>query len=134
MLRSRFITARGASRLMIKRPSGVIILVTDSPARAYVQGTTAIGVAFRAIENLTQNLAFEITPFGVGSSGLRTMANADSGSIQDTIDCLADKLNLTKERAMAQIARSNFLKVTATVQDTANAALRIASDCARMLT
>lgn len=35
---------------------------------------------------------------------------------------------------MAQIAQANFLKLPATVQDTANAAVLIASDRARMLT
>ena len=35
---------------------------------------------------------------------------------------------------MTQIAMSNFLKVPATVQDMANAAVLIASDRARMLT
>ena len=59
---------------------------------------------------------------------LRTLANTDSRSIRDTMDFLADKLNVTKDQAMAQIAQSNFLKVPATVQDTANAAVLIASD------
>ena len=134
MVRSRFITARAAARPMIKQRSGVIIFVTGSPARAHVPGATAIGVAFGAIENLTQNLAFEIGPLGVRVVCLRTLANTDSRSIQDTMDFLADKLNVTKDQAMAQIAQSNFLKVPATVQDTANAAVLIASDRARMLT
>jgi NAD(P)-dependent dehydrogenase (short-subunit alcohol dehydrogenase family) len=134
MVKSRFITARAAARLMIKQHSGVIIFVTGSPARAHVQGATAIGVAFGAIENLTQNLAFEISPLGVRVVCLRTLANTDSRSIQDTMDFLADKLNLTRDQAMAQIAQSNFLKVPATVQDTANAAVLIASDRGRMLT
>jgi enoyl-[acyl-carrier-protein] reductase (NADH) len=47
---------------------------------------------------------------------------------------LADQLNITKDQALAQIAQSNFLKVPATVQDTANAAVLIASDRGRMLT
>ena len=50
------------------------------------------------------------------------------------MDFLADKLNVTKDQAMAQIAQSNFLKVPATVQDTANAAVLIAYARARMLT
>jgi len=81
MLKSRFITARAAARLMIKQHSGVIIFVTGSPARAHVPGATAIGAAFGAIENLTQNLAFEISPFGVRVVCLRTLANTDSRSI-----------------------------------------------------
>src|SRR5215467_2158557 len=134
MVRSRFITARAAARQMIKQHAGVIILVTGSPARAHVPGATAIGAAFSAIENLTQNLAFEVSPFGVRVVCVRTLANVDSRSIQDTMDFLANQLHITTDQAMAQIAQSNFLKVPATVQDTANAAVLVASDRARMMT
>ena len=134
MLRSRFITARAAVRQMTKQHSGVIILVTGSPARPHVPGATAIGAAFSAIENLTQNLAFEVGPFGVRVVCVRTLANIDSRSIQDTMSLLAGQFNITKDQAMAQIAQSNFLKVAATVQDTANAAVLMASDQARMMT
>jgi len=134
MLRSRFITARAAARQMIRQNSGVIILVTGSPARPHVPGATAIGAAFAAMENLTQNLAFEVSPFGVRGVCLRTTANVDSRSIQDTTALIAGQLNITKDQAMERIAQYNFLKVAATVQDTANAAVLIASDRARMMT
>jgi len=134
MVRSRFITARAAARQMIKQHSGVIILVTGSPARPHVPGATAIGAAFGAMENLVANLAFEVSHFGVRAVCLRTLANTDSRSIQDTMSFLAGQLNITKDQAMAQIAQSNFLRVPATVQDTANAAVLIASARARMLT
>src|SRR5262249_39886747 len=130
MVRSRFITARAAARRMVKQRSGVIIFVTGSPARAHVPGATAIGAAFGAIENL----AFEVSPFGVRVVCLRTVANIDSRSIQDTIEIVAGQLNIRKDQAMAQLAQGNLLKVPATVQDTANAAVLIASDRARMLT
>jgi NAD(P)-dependent dehydrogenase (short-subunit alcohol dehydrogenase family) len=134
MVRSRFITARAAARHMVKQHSGVIIFVTGSPARAHAPGTTAIGAAFGAIETLTENLAFEVSPFGVRVVCLRTLANVDSRSIQDTMDFLSGQLNIPKDQAIAHIAQSTFLKVPATVQDTANAAVLIASDRARMLT
>ena len=134
MVRSRFITARAAARHMVKQRSGAIIFVTGSPARAHTQGTTAIGAAFGAIETLTENLAFEVSPFGVRVVCLRTLANIDSRSIQDTMDFLCGQLNIPKDRAIANIAQSTFLKIPATVQDTANAAVFIASDRARMLT
>ena len=54
MLRSRFITARSAARHVIKHHSGVIMLATDSPARARVTGATSIGAAFGTIENLAE--------------------------------------------------------------------------------
>jgi 3-oxoacyl-[acyl-carrier protein] reductase len=134
MVKSRFSTARAAARHMIEQHFGVILFVTGSPARGHVPGATAIGAAFGAIETLTENLAFEVSPFGVRVVCLRTLANTDSRSIQDTMGFLASQLNITKDQAMTQIAQSNFLKVAATVQDTANAAVLIASDRARMLT
>jgi len=134
MVRSRFITARAAARHMVKQRSGVILFVTGSPARGHVPGATAIGAAFGAMESLTENLACEVSPFGVRVVCLRTLANIDSRSIQDTMTLLAGQLNITTEQATAQIAQSNFLRISATVQDTANAAVLIASDRARMLT
>jgi hypothetical protein len=65
---------------------------------------------------------------------VRTLANVDSRSIQDTMGLLAGQLNITRDQATAQIAQSNFLKIPATVQDTANAAVLVASDQARMMT
>jgi len=134
MVRSRFITAQAAARHMVEQHSGVIIFVTGSPARPHVPGATAIGAAFGAIENLTGNLAFELSPLGVRVVCLRTTANVDSRSIQDTMEMMATRMNISREQASAQIAQLNFLKVPATVQDTANAAVLIASDRARMLT
>src|SRR5215472_13652872 len=134
MVRSRFITARAAARHMTKVRSGVIILVTGSPARPHVPGATAIGAAFAAMENLAQNLAFEVSPFGVRVVCLRTLANIDSRSIQDTVKLIASQLNITEDQAKAQFEQSNFLRTLATVQDTANAAVLIASDRARMMT
>jgi 3-oxoacyl-[acyl-carrier protein] reductase len=134
MMKSRFITARSAARHMVRQNSGVIIFVTGSPARPHVPGATAIGAAFSAMENLTANLAFEISPSGVRVVCVRTVANVDSRSIQDTAEIAAGQLHITKEQVLEKIAQANFLKVAATVQDTANAAVLIASDRARMLT
>jgi len=47
---------------------------------------------------------------------------------------LAGQLNITKDQAMAQIAQSSCVKVGATVQDTANAAVLIACERGCMLT
>lgn len=134
MVKSRFITARAATRHMARQHSGVIIFVTGSPARPHVPGATAIGAAFAAMENLAQNLAFEVGPAGVRVVCLRTTANVDSRSIQDTAALIAGRLNITRDQAIERIAQGNFLKFPATVQDTANAAALIASDRARMIT
>ena len=134
IVRSHFITARAAARHMVNQKSGVIIFVTGSPSRPHVPGATAIGAAFAALENLTMNLALEVGPMGVRAVCLRTVANVDSRPILDTMGMMAERLHITKEQALGQVAFSTFLKVPATVKDTANAAVLIASDRARMMT
>src|SRR5262249_61136382 len=99
-----------------------------------VPRATAIGGAFSAIENLTHNLAFELGQSGVRVVCVRTTANVDSRSIQDTAGLVADRFHVTKDQALAQMGQLNFLKTPATVQDTANAIALVASDGARMLT
>lgn len=134
VVKSQFITARAAARHMVKQHSGVIIFLTGSPARGHVEGATAIGAAFSAIESLTENLAVEVGPAGVRVVCLRTTANTDSRTIQQTMDALASKMNVTKDQMIARIADLNFLKVPARVSDTAKSAVFLTSDRARMLT
>jgi len=134
ILRSQFITASGAARHMLKQRSGVIIFLTGSPARGHVQGATAIGAAFGAIETFMENLAVELSPSGVRVVCLRTTANTDSRTIRETISALAGRMNVSEQQVTAQIATSNLLKVAASVSDTAKAAAFLASDRARLLT
>jgi 3-oxoacyl-[acyl-carrier protein] reductase len=134
VVKSHFITARAAARHMVKQRSGVIVFLTGSPARGHVEGATAIGTAFGAIESLTENLAVEVGPAGVRVVCLRTTANTDSRTIQKTMDILAAKMNVTKDQMIAQMASLNFLKVPAGTSDTAKAAAFLASDRARMMT
>jgi 3-oxoacyl-[acyl-carrier protein] reductase len=134
VVKSHFITARAAARHMVKQHSGVIILLTGSPARGHVEGATAIGTAFGAIESLTENLAVEVGPAGVRVVCLRTTVNVDSRTIQQTMDILASKMNVTKDQVIESMASLNFLKVPASTSDTAKAAAFLASDRARMMT
>jgi NAD(P)-dependent dehydrogenase (short-subunit alcohol dehydrogenase family) len=134
VVKSQFVAARAAARHMITQGSGVIILLTGSPARGHVPGATAIGAAFGAIESLTENLAVEVGPAGVRVVCLRTMANVDSRTIQQTMAIIAAAMHITTEQALASIADQNFLKRPATVTDTAKAAVLLASDNARMMT
>lgn len=134
VLKSRFITARAAARHMMEQRSGVIVFVTGSPARGHVPGATAIGAAFGAVECLTENLAIEVGPFGVRVVCVRTLANVDSRSIQQTTEFLVGRMNITRDQANEQIANSNFLKRVACVHDTARAAVLVASDNAGMMT
>ena len=65
---------------------------------------------------------------------LRTTANTDSRTIQQTMDAVVSRMGITKDQAIANIASLNFLKVPASIADTAKLAAFLASDRARMMT
>ena len=134
VLKSQFITARAAARHMVKQHSGVIILLTGGPARTHVQGTSAIGAAFGAIESLTRNLALDFSPSGVRVVCLRSAAMPDTQTIQQTLDAMVSRTGITKDQATAALANLTLLKVSPWVSDTAKAAAFLASDHARMMT
>src|SRR5262249_5469705 len=81
----------------------------------------------------------------------RTTANTDSGAIQQVMESMTGQLKITKEQAVANIDRYNFLKITkdqavahiasynflktpASIADTAKLAAFLASDRARLMT
>src|SRR5260370_6832019 len=111
IVKSQFITARSVARHMVKQRSGVIIFLTGSTARGHVEGATAVGTAFGAIESFMENLAVEVGPVGVRSVCLRTTANTDSRAIQHTMDILSSKMNVPKDQMIARIANLNFLNI-----------------------
>jgi NAD(P)-dependent dehydrogenase (short-subunit alcohol dehydrogenase family) len=134
VLTAQFITARAAARRMVAQGSGVIFFLTGSPARPHTTGTVAIGAANGGIENLTRTMALELSGTGVRVVCLRTAANPDSRTIQDAMDTIAPLMNITKDQALASLAQDTMLKVSPHTEDTANSALLLASDRARMMT
>ena len=134
VLTSQFITARCAARRMVRQGSGVIIFLTGSPAQPHIPGVSAIGAAFGGIENLTRTMAFELSGTGVRVVCLRTAANPDTRTIQDTADAVGKMMNLTTEQVLADQAARTLLKVSPRTEDTASSVVLLASDRARMLT
>jgi NAD(P)-dependent dehydrogenase (short-subunit alcohol dehydrogenase family) len=134
VLTAQFITARGAARRMIAQGSGVIMFLTGSPARPHGPGASGIGAAFGAIENLTRTLALELGGSGVRVVCLRTAANPDSRTIQNTMEVLATMTNRPSEQLLTDLAQATMLRVSPHTTDTANSAVLLASDHARMMT
>jgi NAD(P)-dependent dehydrogenase (short-subunit alcohol dehydrogenase family) len=134
VLTSQFITARCAARRMIPQGSGVIIFLTGSPARPHGPGASGIGAAFGGIEVLMRTMALELAGTGVRVVCLRTAANPDSRTIQETADAVGTMMNLTREQVLASLDEGTMLKVSPHTEDTANGAALLASDLARMMT
>jgi 3-oxoacyl-[acyl-carrier protein] reductase len=134
VLTSQFITARRAARRMVAQGSGVVIFLTGSPARPHVPGASGIGAAFGGIEVLMRQMALELSGTGVRVVCLRTAANPDTRTIQDTAKTLGTMMNLTSEQVLTDMSEGTMLKVSPHTEDTANGAVLLASDRARMMT
>jgi 3-oxoacyl-[acyl-carrier protein] reductase len=134
VLRSQFITASAAARQMVNQNSGVIIFLTGSPAKPHGPGTSGVGAAFGAIENLTRTMAIELGPAAIRVVCMRTAANPDSRTIRDTVDLMAKMLNITPEQAAAVITEGRLLNASPHTADTARAVAFLASDRAQMMT
>jgi 3-oxoacyl-[acyl-carrier protein] reductase len=63
--RAQLLTARSAARRMVTKRSGVILMLSASPARMAILLTGGLGVACAAIEGLSRVLAGELSPQGV---------------------------------------------------------------------
>jgi 3-oxoacyl-[acyl-carrier protein] reductase len=134
IVRSQFITARAAARHMARQRSGVIMFLTGSPAKPHVQGASAIGAAFGAIENFTRQLALELGTVGVRAVCLRTSAMPDTRTIRDTMHAIMADMNITEDQATERIADQTMLKVSPRARDTAAVAAFLVSDRAKMMT
>jgi len=134
VVRTQFTTARAAARRMVKQRSGVIIFLTGSPARPHTPGTTGIGAAFGAVENVMRTMALELGPARVRSVCVRTAANPDTRTMRETADVLAAPMQLTSAQVLDGLAQGTMLKTSPTTSDTAKAAAFVASDRAHMIT
>jgi 3-oxoacyl-[acyl-carrier protein] reductase len=134
VVRSHFITARAAARHMLAQGSGVIIFLTGSPARPHGPGTSSIGAAFGAIENLTRTMAIELGADGVRVVCLRTAANPDSRTVQDVVEAITRMTGVTPEQAGAGVAEGRLLSTSPRTADTAKAVAFLASQAAAMMT
>jgi enoyl-[acyl-carrier-protein] reductase (NADH) len=79
-------------------------------------------------------MALELAGTGVRVVCLRTAANPDSHTIQDVAAGIAASMNTTTDEVFRSLAESTMLKVSPHTEDTANGAVLLASDLARMMT
>jgi len=75
---TQFLTATAAARRMIKQRSGVVLVLSSSPARVALASTTGFGVACAAVEGLSRTLAAELGPHGVRVVCIRPHRIADT--------------------------------------------------------
>jgi 3-oxoacyl-[acyl-carrier protein] reductase len=124
--KTQFLTARTAARYMLKQRSGVILMLSASPARLAIPLTAGFGVACAAIEGLSRTFAAELGPEGIRVICIRPHR------IGETIP--APRTSGSEDPETRELVAWTLLGRLPTLADVANAAAFLASDQANAIT
>ena len=133
-VRSYFLTARSAARLMVPNRAGVIMTVTATHAREGLPLVGGFGPAQAAKEALTRDLSAELAPHGIRVVGLRPQAMPETRTIRDAYEPRAEASRMTWEQWQAMLASRTHPKRLMTLEEMANVAAFMASDRASGIT
>lgn len=133
-VRSYFVTATHAARIMQKQGKGVILGLTTPNARLPMPNMGGFSIGGAAIEALCRQLALEVGPQGVRVVCLRTGGTSDNPVLQEVYAHLAKIRGTTKEAVEKSEAERTALKRTPLTTEVANAAVLMASDYASAIT
>jgi 3-oxoacyl-[acyl-carrier protein] reductase len=129
-LRTRFLTATAAGRLMKDQGSGVILFLTATPGGIGYPYTGGFAAACTVVENLSTNLAAELGIYGIRVVTIRSGGSPDSRVFQEAVQQMPEE--------MAGILRAleddTMLKRQPLMQEIANVALFLSSYMASAIT
>jgi 3-oxoacyl-[acyl-carrier protein] reductase len=129
-LRTSFLTATAAGRIMKKQGSGVILTLTATPGGIGYPLTGGFAAACCGIESLSRNLGSELGVYGVRTVNIRSGGSPDSRIFADAIRLYPD---LMKE-VLSKMEADTMLKKLPLMIDIANTAVFLASDMAAKIT
>lgn len=124
--RTQFLTARTAARYMVRKRSGVVLMLSASPARLAIPLTAGFGVACAAIEGLSRTFAAELGPQGIRVICIRPHR------IGETIP--GHGKSGSGDPETGELVEWTLLGRLPTLADVANTAAFLASDQANALT
>jgi 3-oxoacyl-[acyl-carrier protein] reductase len=129
-MKTQFLTAKAAGKVMMKQGSGVILSLTATPGGIGYPYTGGFAPACCAFECFIGNLASELGIYGVRAVNIRSGGSPDSRIFKEAIDndpeMMATFLQKMKEDTM--------LKQLPLMADIANAAVFLSSDLASAIT
>jgi len=129
-MRSHFLTATAAAKVMMKQRSGVILSLTATPGGIGYPFTAGFAPACSAVECLSRNLASELGPYGVRVVNIRSAGSPDSQVFKQARERDPEAME-TLVRGMED---DTMLKRLPLMDDVANTAVFLASDLARSIT
>lgn len=133
-VRSYFITATAAARVMEKQGSGVILGLTTPNSRLPQAKMGGFSIGGAGIEALCRQLALEAGPHGVRVVCLRTGGTPDNPVLDEVYSLLAKVRGTTKEEVVKAEAKRTALQRIPVLTEVANAAVLMASDYASAIT
>jgi 3-oxoacyl-[acyl-carrier protein] reductase len=129
-MRSQFLTATAAARVMIKQGSGVILSLTATPGGIGYPYTAGFAPACSAIETFSSNLAAEVGAANVRVVNIRSAGSPDSAVFKQAIDTNPGEM----EPILRSMENDTMLKQLPLMADIANVAVFLSSDLAGKIT
>ncbi len=129
-MRTHFLTATAAGRLMVKQGSGVILSLTATPGGIGYPGVGGFGPVCSSIETFSRNLAAELGPSGVRAVNIRSGGSLDSRPFKEAIEARAPGI----DDVFSKMKSDTMLKEMPAMKDIASTAVFLASDMARRIT
>lgn len=129
-MQSRFITAKAASRVMMKQKSGVILTLTATPGGIGYPYNGGFAPACCAVENFSMNLAIELGIYGIRVVNMRSGGSSDSRIFKNAIETQPELMI----PILKQMEADTMLKKLPLMADIANLAVFLASDLAGKIT
>lgn len=130
MLRTRFLTAVAAAKIMIKQRSGVVLSLTATPGGIGYPYTGGFAPACCAIETFCGNLAAELGIYGIRVVNMRSGGSPDSRVFKEAIENNPEQVL----PVIRQMEGDTMLKKMPLMADIANLAVFLSSDLAGKIT
>jgi NAD(P)-dependent dehydrogenase (short-subunit alcohol dehydrogenase family) len=129
-MRSQFLTATAAGRIMMKQRSGVILSLTATPGGIGYPYTAGFAPTCSAIESFSRNLASELGTYGVRVVNIRSGGSPDSQVFKQAID----RNPKVMEVRLRDMENDTMLKKLPLMDEIAHTAVFLASDLAKSIT
>ena len=129
-MRSHFLTATAAGKIMMKQRSGVILSLTATPGGIGYPFTAGFAPACSAIESFSRNLALELGVYGVRVVNIRSGGSPDSRVFKQAIERNPKEM----EVILRGMENDTMLKQLPLMEEIANTAVFLASDSAKSIT
>ena len=129
-MRTQFLTATAAGRIMMKQGTGVILSITATPGGVGYPLVGGFGPACCAIEGFSRNLASELGPRGVRVVNIRSGGSPDSRPFREALALPGPEAGIV----IQQMKEDTMLKELPLMVDIANVAVFLASGRAGKIT